>query len=222
MARPNLKAVDNVSTQPQRSPEREALHRALAARDDAQRRVTAIRQAQEQALSQARTARDTLERAEAGVQVAKTQAARHLVDSALGKAGPTPVTLREARQAVQDARDDVEAAEAAQADLEQQLKAAESKFNLARVVFDRAYREALSADPAVNSLLDEKEALTAKLLDIDAALCILAGAGGVPHAGVVTLEVQNHVKVCELAQQWRTAIDALEQDADAVMPVVPD
>jgi CO/xanthine dehydrogenase FAD-binding subunit len=69
--------------------------------------------------------------------VAKRASAQHLVSTALGKAGPTPVTVREARQAVQDAKDDLAAAEEAQAELNQQLKTAESKLDFAREAVKR-------------------------------------------------------------------------------------
>jgi chromosome segregation ATPase len=212
VGKPQLKAVGDDTKA--RTAEREQLAKAIANLREAEGRVDAVQQAQETAANNARTARDTLEAAEANVLVAQRASTQHAVSTALGKAGPAPTTVKEARTAVVDAKDDLATAEEALAELDKELKSAESKFTFANLRYEQAILAALKVDPAVLKLEEEKQRLHERLRAIEAAQSIARN----PFEPRTGNDVPHHNEAKRLAPEWWDAVVQLRDDADAPLP----
>jgi hypothetical protein len=110
------------------SPQRAALAQAVAAQHEEHARRESVRAAHAQSIERAFACRDAVEQAYAALEQAKRDAADYAVALAGGKAGAAPMTIRDARARLTDAQDELEAAEATQAALQQQADKVDHTF----------------------------------------------------------------------------------------------
>ena len=218
-ARLKLADAPGSSTRP-RSPEREALASAIVKRNAAAARVQAIKAAQETADRNVLGARRAVEVAEQNIQSAKAAAARHLTDVAMGRDAAAPMSIRQARSALQDANDELEAAEAARAALGKEtveVRAAHASLDALNVHVQDVARAVVAADPLPRTMADRREKLWREVAELSAALDILG-------ASVLGRPVSNCPPAfhdLKSPDQWRGAMKALETNPDAPLPDLP-
>ncbi|MGI4945164.1 MAG: hypothetical protein ACRYHQ_32150, partial [Janthinobacterium lividum] len=245
--RPVTKPAENLVAPPApaQSAERAALAVAIASHAELQARCNAAYKARDTADRAIWAARECLDAAPELIERAKANAAKALVDGALGVASPTSQSIREARNVLQDAEDELEAAEASRAALrteEDSLGRAmlwsQSKVQIAAEAVVRA-----EAANAAQALAAEVVRLQDEMLRQGQALEWLASRGALPvveehgslHGQVrdpgVRIAIERmmaapfrwnleDVDARPGADAWRAALVALQFDAMAPLPVV--
>ena len=130
------------------SPERAALAAAIAVHVDLQARRAATSAAMQTADSAIWDARRRLDAAPELVERAKANAAQHLADVARGVPGMPPQSIREARNAVTDAENDLDAAKAARDALRAQMEELDGHAYLVKGAVERAALAVIGAEAA--------------------------------------------------------------------------
>ena len=199
-----------------RSPQRQALAEALARRNSLDAQLTALLKAKEQAWRNVLAAERAIAAAEANIETAKIAAAKHITDAALGRAGPAPISMRDARAAVQDAKDEHEARVAACDGLKAQIEKVEQSRSLLNLAVDDALRAVIANDPVVHGLLQRWAALQRESADVRAALHSLSGL--LPKEASGWDAIRNYPDL-HLEAQWAAALNALRADPDAPLPL---
>jgi chromosome segregation ATPase len=165
---------------PARSAVREALAAAIERHERAKRELAATEEALDTCRGTARDAESALERAAAAIEEAKANAARHLTDTALGRAGEAPVSIRQARANYQNAQDDYDSAIAAKGALAAKLKEAESELYWAQTKLNEGVAAAVKTDPAIRKLVVDGMAAHQELANHFAASAWLSSKGLIP------------------------------------------
>ncbi len=233
---------------PPLSPERSALADAIAAHVDLQAQRTGTAAAIGVAGEAIWDARRRLDAAPELVERAKANVAQHLADVARGVAGMPPQTIREARNAVQDAQDDLDAAEASR----DALRAAMERLDKqAYFVLDAVKKAALAVigaeatataqmlsahlvqlqrDMLVTGRALEWLVGTAKALPVGETPGSMFGKAVDDATRYAIIRLNSHpddwnslkpLMAGDGAEPWRTAFAALQADATAPLPVVP-
>jgi hypothetical protein len=114
------------------SPARQELAAEIQRERVLRQRREALTIAHSKAMNGVYDARDAVEKAEAAVEQAKVAVADWMVAQATGNAGDPPVTVRAARQMLQDSEDELTARVAARDELARQLTEADQFPHLAR------------------------------------------------------------------------------------------
>jgi predicted KAP-like P-loop ATPase len=213
-----LKAVESAPRE--RTPEREALAEAIQKRDKAQQRVDAINTALEQIESDVRVSQNAVEDSMAAIATAKSAHAKYLTERALGRATTRPRTVAEhradheaAKIALADARDSEE-------ELQADLNAAQNVLELAKSTVMNALVAVVSSSPEVLALVNRYQNAAREAKRAAAALDRLKAGGPrfLPKAVSRWREEIEEQYFEDLAEEWRTAVNALHTNADAALP----
>ena len=232
---------------PPLSPERVALSDAIAAHVDLQARRAAASTAIQTADEAIWDARRRLDAAPELVERAKANVAQHLADVARGVGGIPPQTIREARNAVTDAEDDLDAAKAARDALRAQMEELDGRAYHVKGAVERAARAVMGSEAAETAramaadLVRLQHAVYATghalewLVGTAKALPVGETPGGmfgravddtVRHALVHMHEAPNRwnlftPSMADGSAPWQAALAALQVDATAPLPPVP-
>lgn len=198
-----------------RSPVRQRLAEAISARNALDTQLAALIKAKEQASRDVWTAERAIAVAEQNIETAKEAQAKHLTDAAMGRAGPAPISMRDARAAVQDAKDEYEARVAARDGLKAQIAELDASRPLLNLEMDNALHAVIASDPAVLTLLQRWTALQRESADVRGALGSLTGL--LPKEAAGWDAIRNYPDL-KLAERWASAVAALRNDADALLP----
>lgn len=227
----------SLRTPPSRSAPRQALAEAIEAARAANARHTALATALAAAERAVITASHAIDAAETGIIEAREAAAQHLVAVAAGNAGDAPRTVRQARDKLQDAQDQLDAARSARDELRRQ-DAAEARDPEAAAT---RLREAVAAviraewQGRADALVHDVTESYADLIEKAALVRMLADAGLFPNARDHRGELVGSIEaMCRLAisnfmagdpparargdAQFRGMVDSLLANADAPLP----
>ena len=202
-----------------RSPERQALAAAIEASAQLSVEIEAIEGAHEGATQSVYAARHAVEDAEKAIEDAKTNAADFLTKKLLGTAGAAPLTIKQARAALQDAEDELVAAQAAREALRQKLSAMEKRPSFAESKIKECALAVIAAEAPIADFVARYERANCEFTD---AARILQW-----------FEVKNlaerkpeyrpgdpEPKQLDVpgASPWQTAFEALQLDPDVRLP----
>lgn len=227
---------------PTPSPERAALAEAIATHKAHVADREAVAGMTNAATNGIALARRDVSLAEDGVLEAQAAASRYLISLAKGQAGEAPRTVRQARDALTDALDNLAAAEAAQAAAQSELQSL--SVSMSDTYLKRAAVAVLQADgaAAAKAVVAEVARLQHELVRHGQLLQFLVTTGAFP----VSDQIGSHygqpadedVRVAhdrlssppstwraiaertDAAAPWRAALEALEADAMAPLPSV--
>jgi hypothetical protein len=218
MSKPAMRLVD--ATSPPRTPERVELASAIARRNDANRELGDI----EAALLRARNTVDAATIAVAektkALETAKGANADYLARAALGRSGDVPPpSVQDARLALQDAQDQLDAARSTVALFENNRQVTVDEVSYAERDVDRAVEAVVKASTEIRALVGRLKTAYAELVDVRNALQVMRerlpddlkiiGSVDIPRINLDDLK---------LAATWKAAIEALRTDADAPLP----
>jgi hypothetical protein len=197
---------------------RAALRAAIEKHDAAARRLADLTKGMPAADAALIQARRNVEAATQAVEKAKADAAAYASARALGTAGTAPPPLRNARLKLTDAEDALEVAKAAAADLGRQHKETEQALSSARWDVDRAVAAVVQVDAATKALFAEFERARQRLADLRQAVELVAFH--FPQMERLAL-LGDRIDVSPSAKrtEWERAIAALQEDADAALPI---
>ena len=138
-----------------------------------------------------------------------------------GETGLIERPLRKARQAEQDAADEVEAATAAIETLKAGIAEGERAAMLAEIGLKSAVGEVLAG--VIGAMVDETEALRVKLAERRAILGLVSHSSPGSEAARTLARLQSReplddVDVSAALKPWKLAIDALKLDATTPLP----
>jgi predicted nucleic acid-binding Zn-ribbon protein len=220
-----LRLATGKSEPPPRSPEREVLAAAIEKHSAAVRELDVTKQALRTAkdrIYQDGNQAEVVERAKAAVEDAKTNAAAHMTKTLLGNAGAAPVSVKEARRALQAAEDDLEALQAVEATLAKRVADCERDLAIAKRKLDEAIRDVVFSGPGIRKLLIEFDNLKRDLEIRGRALSWFSRRFLIPD------EFKNwqstkmydpaHREVPEGTEPWKDALEQLAIDADTPLP----
>jgi len=161
--------LSRVSAPPPPSPARNALAQAIAEHKAAQANHDGLDAAvggwDGTARVAVRTAETALEDARAALEQAKQDGATYLVESSLGDARPPPLSVKDAREAVVLAEDQLESARNAIETLKARLPNAVSALDWAERRLEAAALAVIAESPAPEKLLAEVQTLFDQLFD---------------------------------------------------------
>jgi DNA repair exonuclease SbcCD ATPase subunit len=218
MSKPNLRLATGES--PPRSPEREQLAEAIAKRNDANRELGDI----EAALLRARNTVDAATIAVAektkALETAKGANADYLARAALGRSGDVPPpSVQEARIALQDAQDKLDAARSTVALFENNRQATVDEVSYAERDVDRSAEAVVKASTEIRALVGRLKTSYAELVDVRNALRAMQSRLPDDLKILGSVDIPSiHQDDLKLAATWRTAVAALASDADALLP----
>jgi hypothetical protein len=234
-----LKQQAAATEAPGLSPERIALGVRIEASKAASAAVLAAASAYQIAEAATSEAHRTVEAAEAAVEQAKVDAGTYLAAVAGGTAGARPTTIREARAALQDAQDGLDAALSARNLLRSQMTPGNGAPEMALMRLRDAAVAVLTVEAATSAaaLVAEVEALQRQLAERGSALNWLATEtgifargtfGGFTDPGVGPALARLTTPPCSWGglgdahdagrARWQDALAALMVDAQAELP----
>ncbi len=232
---------------PPLSAERVALADAIAAQVDLAARRAATSAAIGPASEAIWAAHSRVDAAPKLIERAKANCAQHLADVARGVGGTPPQTIREARNALTDAQDDLDVARATRDALEAELKRLDSRDYFVKNAVEEAARAVISAEAAdtAKAMAAELTRLQHQVYTTGLALEWLTTSGrALPaierHGGmfgrVADDTIRNTIQclheppvawdrrvhgMSDGAAPWVAAFAALQVDATAPLPLVP-
>ena len=198
---------------PALSAEREKLREAIEHRDQLKNRVDGLQAASDLALRDGRTQRDDLAALKIKLVEAEERATNSVVARAQGRPALPGQTVAQAKQAIADLEDAVEAGARARELIAAQLRTKD--FEAAQIHVEAAASAALWASPEVMRLLRDLEVATATALEIRAALDV---CGAIPNALLLKYATINPPFSEQRAATWRVAKAKLMNDATAELP----
>jgi hypothetical protein len=231
-----LKRAPEPTPTPFPSAERAALAHAIAAAADAGARRVALEQASQSANADVLAAIHAVEAAEVVLAEAGPLAIKHVVDKAVGTAGPPPMSVAQARAAVIRAQDYLEECRATRAALKTELDASANRWS------------ALSVEDAAKAVIRSEMqqraiALAARVAEMQRQLVMSGSALEWLHrAGVFggeAADVRHTVEKLDVAPnqwatgtiryamsvfeptgrlKWEAAFERLKTDATAALP----
>jgi chromosome segregation ATPase len=203
-----------------RSPERQALAAAIAVHAQLSVEIEAIEDAHEGATQTVYAARHAVEGAEKAIEEAKTNAADFLTNTLLGTGGTAPLTIKQARAALQDAEDELAAALAAREALRKKLEAVKARPGFAENKIKECALAVIATEAPIAEIVARREKAYREFVDAENVLQWfqvkdLADSPTVhqPWEPKPTLEILG-------AGPWDAVLEALQTDADAPLPVV--
>jgi hypothetical protein len=205
-----------------RHPARIALGNAIIERDALKKEMAATEKAGESCHRKVREAEAAVERANERIEEAKREAARHLVETEMGRAGKAPKSIAEARQQLAAAEDALEVAMAAQASVTARRKGVNgsglvNRLAIAEMHVGQLVADVVKHDPAVTTIMSHWDELQLRYLSLLKLLHSLSVAGMLPaeHRGIATLRDDSEL---DDYQSFKAAIAALKNDADTPLP----
>jgi hypothetical protein len=212
MSKPAMRLVD--ATSPPRTPEREQLAAAQQRHAEAVDRLAAVQAARERTERARIAAKDAINAATAAVEQSKIDAALVLTGGA-----PGALTVKEARAALTDCEDALEAAISAGSVLTGSTEEAERELANAERGVDSAVEGVVKASAEIRALVARLKPAYIELTDVRNALRAMQSRlpDDLKIWGVVDVP---SIKLDELklAPTWRAALAALVKDADAPLP----
>lgn len=198
------------------APERAALAAAISRLDLARKQAVAANAAVEGLDQHRREAEAAVESAEAAYRLAQHDA----VESSIS--GRPFLTLRDARQALEDAQDRLTALVASEARLEKQATESVGEVSWAQDAVRDRIVDVVRDSPNVSKLLADYESTKAAMAHMRVALRVLYGNGGGRHGCLQESarfwESEKPINLTAAERPWREAIARLETDADAALP----
>jgi hypothetical protein len=193
---------------------KEQIARAASAREERD----AIKEAIERAHGLSMASRRKLEAATRAINDAKREDAEQLADSLIHGASTAPVqTINRAREEMVAAGDALEASRAAVARLESDLRDAEA----AAMRADKAVGIAVAAvvAPIAEQMREEARAVRGRYLELMFALGAMVDAGvGGKYLQFEITDAEYRQLSTSVGRTWKTALDALRENADAPLP----
>lgn len=200
---------------PERTPEREALARAIDNHREAEAELNRLRKAQQRAETIVEEAWRTKQQAEVSLKQAEVEEAAHAVAVLLDEADASRSPVRLATTALGRARQQLEDARAARAAVSAPLRKAESRVQLTRMLLSSAVRTAVRTDSATMRLialyqeaLKVAAGLRRALKYLDDQFCFTDRSWA----------AEGEWPDLPGAAPWQQALAALEIDPDAPLP----
>jgi multidrug resistance efflux pump len=213
MQKSNLKVVDRSGT------ERAALAAAISSHQALSGRLAAAIAAGD--WTKRAALKRNVELAEASVETAKADAARFLTDQTLGKSDEVaPISIKEARTALQDAKDQLEIWETASASLQTEVKKLREEVADAKIRLDGARLKLVESSPEAKLVFDGYVSLQRKLAGQRKLMEYLAGEGVTPADWDAQHNPDDAEDTTAAIGEWRICFDALLRDAGAPLPKV--
>jgi hypothetical protein len=217
-----LRAVKEPPPPPLESGERLALAAAIEHRNAVQRELDATLRALDE-LQESRFAggaRKAVEAAREAVETAKANAAAFVTATILGTAGEPPMTVKEARAALEEAEDNLETQRTVEAGLKAKKEAEEQALYFAKSRVKDKIQSVVGADPSLRKLLVEFEEMRRAVAQRERLLGSLSLM--IPHEFRFWQGTRQY-RDNELQDEtppWRAALAELEHDSDAALPTV--
>lgn len=210
----NLKLA--TTSDPPRSPEREALAEAIDRRDAAQAHLPRLQAAIENTVQLLHDAMDALDGAEQELKKAKASESRHLSAVALGEVTEDMSQIKIAERAVADAQARCDTARHTRIALEQEARATEAEIEKARLyAVEPAIREVIKSEAPVEKLLADFAAVRRDYVMRRRVLEWLASNGEIKLPSGINDEPHEWTAARE---PWDAAVSALATDPDAPLP----
>lgn len=204
-----------------RSPERQALAAAIERHNAAKQRLEAIERARREITQKIVEARRVLDQATSAIETAQSNCAQHLTNAALGYVEPAPQSMKQARAALQDAQDELDALHAARSKLESDIPAAQTAKWTSELGLETRIRDVVKSDPAIESFVEryrEERRIHGRMPQgpKHELLEFFDRKRMLPHR----FSLQKiDAEACDNEMQvWQDAIKALEEDPDAPLP----
>lgn len=224
-----LRAVNGrPENKPPQSPERIALAEAIKKHAHAVRSFDATEKAIEDARARTylhrgeNSAEARVERAKAAVETAKANAVSYLTEQMLGTAGGPPMSVKDARAALVDAQEDLEALHSALAALEANLPKWENEIKWSRSRVTEAIREVVCSEPGIRKLLTKFEAAKEEMRQRRQEILWFAERLMIPDEFKYwdSMNFWNEATsaLSERAAPWKEAIDQLSVNSEAPLP----
>jgi predicted nucleic acid-binding Zn-ribbon protein len=198
---------------------RAALRAAVEKHNTAARRLADLTKAMPAADAAVVQSRRNVEAATEAVEKAKADGAAYATARALGTVGTAPTPLRNARLKLTDAEDALEIARTSARDLAQEHKETEQALSSARWDVDRAVAAVVRADAATKALFAEFERARQRLADLRQAVELVAFHFPQMERLALLSERVDNALPSERRAQWEAALGALQEDADAALPI---
>jgi hypothetical protein len=216
MTRPQLKAVSR------QTPEREALAERIAEYRAMFDQSSAVRNAIESRMWQRIDLSEKVEQAQKSVDEAKLNAAQQIIDGELDSNDRPTLTVRQARDSLQELNDQIESIKTIEGGLQDKKKEIETRLLPdAKLMLDSAFQLALKTSPEVIAVFNRYRMLQRDLAAQYHILQKIVENGGTPDAyrnWHVQHNPKDHDDVSEMLRQWDNALVALRLDADAPLP----
>jgi hypothetical protein len=215
-----LRSVKEPPPPPLESEERLALAAAIERRNLVQRELDATVKALDE-LQESRFAggaRKAVEAAREAVEAAKTNAAAFVTATILGTAAEPPMSVKEARAALQEAEDNLETQRTVEAGLKAKKEAEEQALYFAKSRVKDKIQSVVGADPSLRKLLtefEEMKRMVAQRTELFNALWAY-----IPHAHRNWSATRQYgsAELQDETPPWRAALAELEHDSSASLP----
>jgi hypothetical protein len=202
---------------------RDALRRSIATHATANAKLEATRKTISAAEDAILKAVNTVELARVAAAKSPGDNVRFQIDLA-ATGGPhrtTPVSVREARAACEEAEANLQALRDYRVELQNEEQSLKSGLSLALTDLQKKVADVIRAHPGTLALINRFKAMQIELMSSSATLQLLGSTGGTA-TGAIPLESRNwsaipNIRV-EPDQAWARAIDKLLGDADFPLP----
>jgi chromosome segregation ATPase len=199
------------------SPDHEArskLAQAIAARDDLQRRITALASAEDSAMRESWELAAQLEKGRARLGEAEQRAADSAVERVMGRSPISGESRAEVAQALAIIADSAEATARARTILKDKLGKARSDFEFAKSHARSALEDVVWASPKVHQVLADLQTAQKTALELRS---VIGELGPMPNE-FLCLVATNPEFDRSAAARWRQALVLLADHADAELP----
>jgi hypothetical protein len=202
------------------SEERQALSAAIDRRNLVQRELDATNKALAEMSEKRAGARRAVADAKQAVEDAKANAAAYLTATINGTAGDPPMSVKDARAALQEAEDNLEAHRSMEDGLEAMRPTIETSLSLAKMSMKDKIAAVVGADPGLRKLLvdyEEMKRLIAQRTELFNALWFYIPT---EHRHWQATRQYNRNELQDETPPWRAALAELEHNSDAALPTV--
>jgi len=202
-----------------RSAERATLAAAIERRESLRRLIVANIAAQDTAFDQMVNAKSVIEKAKGAIETAEAAAATNLANRLMGATGEPPLSVRDAKLALQDAEDELESVQAARKVLEEQERIAQSDLEWTERSVTEKAKDVIRSAEAVAGLIADFETVQRHFVEKKAAVEWLVRNGVVPNEFKSRLSIaSNEQQKLSDAPAWVAALEALKVNPDAQLP----
>jgi chromosome segregation ATPase len=211
MPKSNLKVVDRSTA------ERAELATAIAAHQALSERLAAALSAG--GWEKRAELKRNVEQAETAVETAKSDAARYLTDQTLGKSDEiAPTSIKDARAALQDAKDQLEVWETVSASLQTEVKKLREEVGWAKDRVEGATIRLIGSSPEMKSVFDHYTNLQRKLAGHRKLMEFLSAYA--PPDWDAHHNPDDAEDTTAAITEWRSAVEALQHDSEAPLPKI--
>jgi hypothetical protein len=219
------KATQPASSLPPSAPqlkidERQALATAIATRNHIQRELDATTKAlaELQAKRFGGAAAKAVEAAKAAVETAKASAAAFASAAVLGTAGEPPLSVKDARAALQEAEDNLETQLAVEASLKAKKQNEQTALGFAKSTVKAKMEAVVRADPSLRRLFVEYEEMRRMVAQRAQLFSFLFSMIPREFQNWQTIPLYRSGDLEDETPPWRAALAELENNADAALP----